>query len=71
MKNVDGERPFIYHEVIDGGDESISKNEYTHLGKVTEFHVGWWINCIKEQGFGCLNGYPGVSQCAKSVCLDA
>ena len=30
-------RPFITQEVIDLGGEAISKNEYTHLGTVTEF----------------------------------
>lgn len=30
-------RPFITQEVIDLGGETISKNEYTHLGTVTEF----------------------------------
>lgn len=30
-------RPFITQEVIDLGGEAISKDEYTHLGTVTEF----------------------------------
>jgi alpha-amylase len=30
-------RPFITQEVIDLGGEGISKNEYLHLGTVTEF----------------------------------
>lgn len=30
-------RPFITQEVIDLGGEAITKNEYTHLGTVTEF----------------------------------
>ena len=32
-----GTRPFITQEVIDLGGEAISKNEYTHIGTVTEF----------------------------------
>lgn len=32
-----GARPFIYQEVIDLGNEAISKNEYTSMGVVTEF----------------------------------
>lgn len=32
-----GARPFIYQEVIDLGNEAISKNEYTPMGAVTEF----------------------------------
>jgi len=32
-----GAKPFIYQEVIDLGGESISRNEYTSLGIVTEF----------------------------------
>ncbi|XP_067628768.1 alpha-amylase 4N-like [Eurosta solidaginis] len=30
-------RPFIFQEVIDLGGEAVSKNEYTHMGVVTEF----------------------------------
>ncbi|XP_026461805.1 alpha-amylase 1-like [Ctenocephalides felis] len=33
----DGARPFIYQEVIDLGGEAVSKNEYTNIGRVTEF----------------------------------
>ena len=61
LNNIDGERPFIYHEVIDMGTEPITMEEYTSLGKVTEFNVGTWISCIKNNGFECYNGYPGVS----------
>ena len=64
MNDIDGERPFIYHEVIDMGSEPITMEEYTSLGKVTEFNVGTWISCIKNNGFECYNGYPGVSKCA-------
>lgn len=32
-----GAKPFIYQEVIDLGNEPISKNEYTSMGVVTEF----------------------------------
>lgn len=32
-----GAKPFIFQEVIDLGNEAISKNEYTPLGVVTEF----------------------------------
>lgn len=32
-----GARPFIVQEVIDLGGEGISRNEYTHLGAITEF----------------------------------
>jgi len=34
-----GARPYIYQEVIDLGDEGISKYEYTPLASVTEFRV--------------------------------
>lgn len=30
-------RPFIYQEVIDHGHETVSRDEYTSLGAVTEF----------------------------------
>ncbi|XP_032674906.1 alpha-amylase-like [Odontomachus brunneus] len=33
-------RPYIYQEVIDYGNEAISKHEYTSLGAVTEFQYG-------------------------------
>ena len=68
MNDVDGERPLIYHEVIDHGTEPITMDEYTYIGKVTEFNVGSWISCIKNNGFECYNGYPGVSNWAKNVC---
>ena len=61
LSDIDGERPFVYHEVIDMGTEPITMEEYTGLGKVTEFNVGTWISCIKYNGFECYNGYPGVS----------
>ena len=64
LSDVDGERPFVYHEVIDHGTEPITMDEYDHLGKVTEFNVGSWISCIKNNGFECYNGYPGVSSLA-------
>ena len=32
-----GGRPLFFHEVIDMGGEAISANEYTGVGKVTEF----------------------------------
>ena len=32
-----GARPFITQEVIDLGGEAITKNEYLHLGTITEF----------------------------------
>ena len=61
LNDIDGERPFLYHEVIDLGGEPITMEEYTGVGKVTEFNVGTWISCIKYNGFECYNGYPGVS----------
>merc|ERR1712038_122665 len=59
LSDVDGERPLIYHEVIDHGTEPITMDEYTYIGKVTEFNVGSWVSCIKNNGFECYNGYPG------------
>ena len=59
LKDIDGERPFIFHEVIDHGGEAIGMGEYTHLGKVTEFNVGRWLACIRDNGFECYDGYPG------------
>ncbi|KAI4459934.1 alpha-amylase [Holotrichia oblita] len=32
-----GSRPFIFQEVIDLGGEGISRDEYLHLGRITEF----------------------------------
>ena len=72
LSDIDGERPFVFHEVIDHGTEPITMDEYTHLGKVTEFNVGSWISCIKNNGFECYNGYPGVSvhvQCANALMI--
>ncbi|XP_026327828.1 alpha-amylase 1-like [Hyposmocoma kahamanoa] len=35
-----GARPYIYQEVIDIGNEAVSRNEYTPLAPVTEFRFG-------------------------------
>lgn len=34
------DRPFIYQEVIDLGGEAIKADEYTKMGRVTEFRFG-------------------------------
>ncbi len=36
----DSSRPFVYNEVIDLGGEPITGDEYTHLGRVTDFKYG-------------------------------
>ncbi|EDS30101.1 alpha-amylase 1 [Culex quinquefasciatus] len=41
-----GARPFITQEVIDLGGEAISRNEYTHLGTVTEFRFSAQIGRV-------------------------
>jgi alpha-amylase len=60
-----GSRPFITQEVIDLGGEAISKNEYTHIGTVTEFRYSaeigkafhgrnqlrWLVNFGPDWGF--------------------
>ncbi|XP_061879415.1 pancreatic alpha-amylase [Entelurus aequoreus] len=48
----DGSRPFIYQEVIDLGNESISSREYVNLGRVTEFKYGAKLGTVfrKWQG---------------------
>ncbi|XP_077981749.1 alpha-amylase-like [Glandiceps talaboti] len=38
-----GSRPFVYQEVIDLGGEAVSADEYTDLGRVTEFRYGQYI----------------------------
>jgi alpha-amylase len=35
-----GTKPYIYQEVIDLGGEAVSANEYTYIGRVTEFRHG-------------------------------
>ncbi|XP_015840636.2 alpha-amylase [Tribolium castaneum] len=37
---LDGQKPFIFQEVIDLGGEAISKHEYTGFGTVIEFQYG-------------------------------
>lgn len=55
--DVDGNRPFVVHEVIDHGGEAVSMGEYFGVGKVTEFNAGSWIACIRDNGFDCLSNY--------------
>lgn len=41
-------RPYIYQEVIDYGNEAVSKHEYTGLAAVTEFRYGYELsNALK------------------------
>ena len=35
LDDVDGDRPFFVHEVIDQGGEAISMSEYFNAGKVS------------------------------------
>ena len=54
--------PFVFHEVIDNGGEPISTNEYFGVGKVTEFRSCSWVgSCIRNNDFGCLQGFGNVS----------
>jgi alpha-amylase len=54
--------PLVFHEVIDMGGEPISTNEYFGVGKVTEFRACTWVgNCIRNNDFGCLQGFGNVS----------
>ncbi|KAF4520997.1 hypothetical protein B566_EDAN002493 [Ephemera danica] len=60
-----GSRPFIVQEVIDLGGEAISRDEYTFMGRVTEFkfsaeigrafrgynELKWLVNWGEEWGF--------------------
>lgn len=39
-------RPYIYQEVIDYGNEAVSRDEYTPLGAVTEFKVGMELSNV-------------------------
>ncbi|XP_055858833.1 alpha-amylase A-like isoform X2 [Episyrphus balteatus] len=45
-----GSRPFIYQEVIDNGGEAITREEYTHLGAVTEFRHSSKIGIVFNNG---------------------
>lgn len=42
----DGKRPFITQEVIDLGGEAISKDEYLHIGTITEFRYSAQIGRV-------------------------
>ena len=59
--DIDGNDPFVYHEVIAGSGEAVTPDEYYHLGKITEFNVGLWLACIRDNDFHCLEGYPDVN----------
>ena len=56
VSDVDGKRPFFFHEVIDQGGEAVSMSEYFGVGKVTEFNAGNWMACIRDNDFYCLDG---------------
>lgn len=43
---IAGTRPFIYQEVIDLGNESVKRQEYTTLGTVTEFTFSAQIGMV-------------------------
>lgn len=43
---IPGTRPFFYQEVIDMGNESVRRQEYTSLGTVTEFTYSIQIGMV-------------------------
>ncbi|XP_053610127.1 alpha-amylase 4N-like isoform X2 [Plodia interpunctella] len=45
-----GARPYIYQEVIDLGNEAVSRNEYTPLAAVTEFRFGMELSRAFQRG---------------------
>lgn len=45
-----GARPYIYQEVIDYGNEAISRQEYTMIGAVTEFRYGRELSKVFQGG---------------------
>ncbi|XP_055915749.1 alpha-amylase A-like [Eupeodes corollae] len=45
-----GSRPFIFQEVIDNGGEKITREEYTHMGAVTEFRHSTKISNVFRNG---------------------
>ena len=54
--------PFVFHEVIDNGNEPISTSEYYGVGKVTEFRSCTWAgSCIQNNDFNCLKDFGNVS----------
>ncbi len=55
----EGNRPFVYQEVIDYHTEPIHMEEYFNSGKVTEFNYGNKItDCIKDRrDYDCLENF--------------
>jgi alpha-amylase len=47
---ADGERPYIYQEVIEGGNEPIKAAEYLQNGDVTEFKYGSLLSLVFRGG---------------------
>jgi alpha-amylase len=47
---TDGERPYIYQEVIEGGREPIKASEYVQNGDVTEFKYGTLLGLVFRAG---------------------
>jgi alpha-amylase len=45
-------RPYIYQEVIDMGGEAVSYNEYTYIGRVTEFRHGKNLGDVVRKNSG-------------------
>ena len=63
--------PFVVHEVIDNGGEPISTSEYYGVGKVTEFRTSSWVgSCIRDNNFGCLEGFGNVCAFKSSTLLS-
>jgi len=50
-------RPYIFQEVIDMGGEPITANEYTFIGRVTEFKHGKHIGDVVRKNFGQRMAY--------------
>jgi alpha-amylase len=57
---IDGNRPLVYHEVIDYRSEPVRMEEYFNAGKVTEFRYGSQMTCIRGRDWHCLDGFAKV-----------
>jgi alpha-amylase len=52
--------PYIFQEVIEGGNGEISPTEYTGIGDVTEFRYGDVVgNAFRDANLANLNNLPG------------
>jgi alpha-amylase len=45
-------RPYVYQEVIDMGGEAVSYNEYTYIGRATEFRHGKNLGDVIRKNYG-------------------